>query len=224
MNLLIAEFSILAVPLFLAESSVSVGPLGIALITLFTSSLALIIPRLFDSRSKAKEVEAARKAKELELEAERLSKEQDWARQDEVAKRVEDTAIQTAAAAQLLLDRQALESLRTAEAARLLLAANERVANSTGATNERLDVIHALVNNEKTQGMYTQLNETRRGLISLREIVSLKEERGKQPSVEALAEIRATEERISKLQADILDREQQQAAIDAKKKTSKLNL
>src|SRR6185503_6664284 len=62
-------------------------------------------------------------------------KKLDYARQDAVAKKVED-------------------------AANLLRASNDKVAETTKVTNGKLDLIHTLVNSNMTAAMQSELNAT----------------------------------------------------------------
>jgi len=106
---------------------------------------------------------------------------EDYARQDEVA-------------------------AKAAEAARLLLAANERVAETAKVTNGKLDVIHTLVNSNMTAAMQAELDATIREHAMMIEVVALKQSAGHEPSVTSLAAIEATERKIAELQAALRDR------------------
>jgi len=177
-----------------------ISALTLGLFGLIMTGITTLVPLWLSNRRKTADYEEASKAKQ-----------EDWARQDAVAK-------QAAEAAKLLLDRQELDSLKTAEAARLLLAANERVAKSSGEMNEKLDVIHTLTNSKMTEEMQGRLEETQRSLASLEEIVSLKKAAGSEPSPEALGVIKNTKERITELKARLHDRFEQQKKIDAQTK------
>ncbi len=111
----------------------------------------------------------------------RKDKEQDWARQDAVA-------------------------AQAAEAAKLLLAANERVAETTATTNAKLDVIHVLVNSSMTAAMQAELDATVRELAMMGEVIELKRANGHEPSIAALAAVKTTELRIGELKATLADR------------------
>jgi len=120
----------------------------------------------------------------------RMEKREDWARQDEVARRAE-------------------------EAAELLVASNAKVAEATEQTQQKLDVIHILVNSNMTAAMQAELDATRRDLVSLREVARLNEEAGRPTSPEAAAVIEETAVRISKLDADLRDRLKQTEVAEA---------
>ena len=118
-------------------------------------------------------------------------------------------------------------SSRTAEAARLLLVANERVAASTAATNKKIDTtnetlatanenlgkikslsetIHALVNSNLTASKQAELDATKHTLSVMREMLDIKKAIGIEPTPEVLSEISGTEKRISALTAEMADR------------------
>jgi hypothetical protein len=119
----------------------------------------------------------------------RSDKREDWARQDAVAE-------------------------KAAEAAKLLLAANERVAKTAAETNGKLDVIHTLVNSNMTAAMQAELDATSRELVSLREITALKQAAGLEPTPAALAAVQATEAKIAELTAALRDRLAQTALAE----------
>lgn len=113
----------------------------------------------------------------------RADKREDWTRQDAVAE-------------------------QAASAALLLLAANERVANATKSTNEKLDVIHTLVNSNMTAAMQAELTAVEGQHAVLLEVITLKESSGASTS-EARQTARALAERIQELRATLTDRLEQ---------------
>ncbi len=119
-------------------------------------------------------------------------READYRRQDEVAERAARVADAVAK--------------RAAETARMLLAANERVTSSTNSTNQKLDVIHTLVNSNMTAALQSELDATTRELAMIREVMALKKANGLEPSPEAMAMANATEKKISELTINITDR------------------
>jgi hypothetical protein len=124
-----------------------------------------------------------------EAKIRRAEKLEDWARQDAVAD-------------------------KAAEAASLLLIENAKVAKATEATQGKLDVIHILVNSNMTAAMQSELDATRRDLVSLKEVARLNEEAGRKVSAEALAVIDETGQRIAKLDAELRDRLKQTQIAD----------
>lgn len=111
----------------------------------------------------------------------RTERAEDWARQDAVA-------------------------AQAAEAATLLLAANERVDRSTKAVRAQLQQIHVLVNSNLTAAIQAELTATEFLATALRENISKDEAAGVEPSAEALGNVRAVDERVAELRAQIDDR------------------
>jgi hypothetical protein len=111
------------------------------------------------------------------------------------AERVEDYARQDAVAA------------KTAEAARLLLAANERVAAQSAeadrATQAKLDQIHSLVDGNLTEAQEREVNAMRVMLASMREVVALSRKLGLVPAPDSLRQIESTEARIGVLEGNL---------------------
>jgi hypothetical protein len=119
----------------------------------------------------------------------RRDKEQDYARQDAVA-------------------------AQAAEAARLLLESNEKAAEGVSETNQKLDVIHTLVNSNMTAAMESELGALTRELAMMREVIGLKEAAGRKPTPEALKEIERGRDKIAEVQAMLEDRRKQQEIIN----------
>lgn len=117
------------------------------------------------------------------------AQKKDWARQDQLIERTETTAA-------------------------LLLAANERVAQGTKVTNDKLDVIHTLVNSNMTAAMQAEHDATVRELAMMREVIALHRADGREPNVESLAAIDSTEHRIAELKASLADRLTQAKAVE----------
>ena len=120
----------------------------------------------------------------------RRDKLEDWARQDAVA-------------------------AQAAAAAELLLAANERVASGTKVTNDKLDVIHTLVNSSMTAAVQAEHDATVRELAMMREVVALHRAAGREVSGESLAAIAATESKIAELKTTLADRLAQSKIVEA---------
>jgi uncharacterized membrane protein len=110
----------------------------------------------------------------------------DWARQDAVAAEAKAAAAKVAAQLQVV---------------------DQRVAEKADATNDKLDVIHTLVNSNMTAAMQAELDAIRREIVMMREVVALNLAAGRQPTVEALAAIEATQVKITTLEAQLADRE-----------------
>jgi hypothetical protein len=104
-------------------------------------------------------------------------------------------------------DRMAAEARAAAEeVANQLQVVNKRVNTTAEETNGKLDVIHTLVNSNMTAAMQAELDAIRREIVMMREVVALNLAAGREPTVGALAEIEATDEKIRKLEVQIADR------------------
>jgi hypothetical protein len=130
----------------------------------------------------------------------------DYERQDKVARAAERTAVDLIASQKRIAD-------QAAEAAALLLAANERVARTAQVTNGKLDVIHTLVNSNMTAAMQSEYDATVRELAMMREVLALKQAAGGAPGAEALTAITATEVKLAELAAALEDRARAAARI-----------
>lgn len=126
---------------------------------------------------------------------------EDWARQDTVAARVEAVAD------------------RAAEAARVLLVANERVAEQAAAdaaeVSGKLGQIHELVNSSLTAQMEEAAAALSQQAVLMREVVALNRAAGREPSTEALDAIDAIDARVAELQARLTDRAKSTKIADA---------
>lgn len=133
------------------------------------------------------------------------SRREEWARQDEVAKRAADAV--------------ATRERDAADAAAKLLASNVEVARIAKATAEnvdtKLDVIHVLVNSNLTELLRQQLIANELLLVALREIVALHQANGRDPSAETLTAITETENKIAELKLALADRTKATQIADA---------
>ncbi len=107
-------------------------------------------------------------------------KQLDWKREDDVAEKAR-------------------------EAAKLLLAANERVARNAEITNGKLDVIHTLVNSQMTSAMESELTACIAQEALMMEIIDIKGGKSNHSPKheEALAELGL---KISELKSKLGDR------------------
>jgi len=132
-------------------------------------------------------------------------------------------------------DRDDKVAAKAAEAARLLLAAQQEsiartdavaahVAAATASTDGKLDAIHTLVNSDMTAARQSELDQTRVTLVMLRKVVALDHAAGREPSDADLATIETTEARIEELQAILADRLAQQQAVEAEARAARLAL
>lgn len=137
-------------------------------------------------------------------------------REDRLAdyKRQDDVAAKAAQAAADLVKSQKVISDQAAEAAELLLAANERVATTASITNDKLDVIHTLVNSNMTAAMQSEFDATVRELAMMKEVINLKGAAGLSPTPEALSAVTSTEAKLQELAAALNDRAQASIRIN----------
>lgn len=117
-------------------------------------------------------------------------------------------------------DRQAAIDKEERDYARQDLVA-ERVERSTQMTLRKLGdvedlgkVTHALVNSDKTAQMKDQRDGWIVTLALMREVISLKEQSGKEPTADAALAVEALSTRIATLDSQIADRLAQQLAAE----------
>lgn len=122
----------------------------------------------------------------------RESKAQDYARQDAVA-------------------------AKAAEAAELLLAANERVARQTLEASAKLDQIHELVNSNLSAQMMEAHAALLQQAVLMREVVALHKASGRNASSSAMEAIHIIESRAAELGAQLNDRAKATRIADAVK-------
>ena len=127
---------------------------------------------------------AARKAKSAEDIQRRLEKQEDYERQDLVAKRAEN-------------------------AARALEKSQAVIADAVAGTDGKLNAIHTLVNSHLTGALQAELGATEREVEMMRMVVTLKKQVGAKPSATALDAIKSTDERIKELRQIIKERLEQ---------------
>lgn len=90
--------------------------------------------------------------------------------------------------------------------AKRLQEATERAASKAQETNNKLDVIHTLVNSNLTAAMQSEHDAIVRELAMIYEVIDLKKKAGHKPTVEALAAVKSTETRLSELHEQIAER------------------
>lgn len=121
-----------------------------------------------------------------------------------------------------LLANQTKVADKAAEAAALLLEANERVARQTAeadsATQGQLREIHGLVNSNLTAAMRAEYEAVAQQLVVMRELAALRAEVGQEPSMEARSAIQSIEARVAELHANLGDRLEATRAAEAQKR------
>jgi hypothetical protein len=126
-------------------------------------------------------------------------------------KRQDDVALKAAAVAEAVHQ----VAIQTREAARLLVESNADVASTARSTNEKLDVIHVLVNSKVTVLVEQAHTASVLALAAMIDLVDLKKKHGEEPSVADLAEISSTRRRIAELSLTMLDRTEAAASTQA---------
>jgi len=111
-------------------------------------------------------------------------KAQDWARQDEVARRAEATA---------------------AEAKKAV----DQVVVAAKVMDGKLDAIHTLGNSGVVAGLQRELDDSETKLVMMKEIIGLRESSGQQPQEGSQAGIVAIEKKIKILKSDLEERARQ---------------
>lgn len=91
---------------------------------------------------------------------------------------------------------------------------DEKITNKLKANELQLNRIHLLVNSSLTIAKKAEYDALVRELISLRELISFKEETGKKPDPQTLAYIDEAVEKIAELKQELEDREEVQKQVD----------
>jgi hypothetical protein len=122
-------------------------------------------------------------------------------------------------------DRDDQVAAKAAEAARLLLAAQQEsiartdavadhVAASTSVTTAKLEVIHTLVNSTLTAALLAALDASRSELVTLLKMADMQRAHGDDPSEDELASITVLRRKVGELSAAMQEREAQTRAAD----------
>jgi len=97
--------------------------------------------------------------------------------------------------------REDIVAEKAAEAAKLLLAENKKVAASAKEASGKLDAIHILVNSNMTAAMEAQLVALQGQLVVMNRLAKIED-----PTVNEQAAINAVEKQIAELTATVRDR------------------
>lgn len=106
--------------------------------------------------------------------------------------------------------RQDAVAKKAAEAVQAML-------NAATDTNEKLDVIHVLVNSTLTAAMRSELEAISQVLTTLQENIALSRAAGKEPDEQRMIQVKTVSDRIVELRAVLTDRAAQQAKVEAMK-------
>ncbi len=144
-----------------------------------------------------------------------LEREEDFARQDAVAKKADEVAIQAANAARLLRDAQQVTIQATEKVAEATKEVARTAAISAAETHTQLNQIHTMVNSNLTAAWQSDLDQAKATLAVMREMAALKRSSGVDITPESLAAVASTEARIAELEATLADRLLQMKSVEA---------
>lgn len=107
------------------------------------------------------------------------------------------------------------------EVARRLLRSNADVARQAkvahAETTSALNAIHTLVNSNLTSAQHRELDASRAMLAAMREVITLKEDRGVPVAPETIDAVKRAEMRIAELARDLIHKQQQTDIADAQR-------
>jgi len=160
----------------------------------------------------------------------RMDKREDRAREDLVAERLRVSQTEARdAAAKLALQQQDMVD-KTSEAAELLLASNDKVAQVAKETNDTtisarselagkidglkgdLKEVHTLVNSNLTKVTVALFEAVEAKLIYMREMADTAKRLGQEPSPALAADIQKTAIKLEELRAELGERQRQNSA------------
>jgi hypothetical protein len=196
--------------------------LGATLLTSVQAVVTLGIMGWITSRKEKRDAERAIEAAKASAELKRIEKEEDYARQDLVAKRVadaakeiKDVANKAADAAALLVQAQKDTIARTDEVARLASESDTRIAEQLHIVIEGNQKIHTLVNSDMTAARTSERDAVKLTLIALRKVQAMSEKLGLPVTQDELEAIATAEGRIMDLDQILADRLAAQHKVDA---------
>jgi hypothetical protein len=197
---------------------VGLTPLHIAMIAfaqiVFLALITWASTAYKDSKDAQRSIAAATAAAKIKSD----ERQEDWARQDQVAERAVDAAKKVADEiahrADLLLQAQKETIARTDEVARMAAVANAQVQSQLTAIDEQGKKIHILVNSDMTAARTNERDQTRLTLLALKRVQMLSENLGLVISDEELKAIDVAEKRITELDRILADRHAAQLAVE----------
>jgi hypothetical protein len=180
-------------------------------IALFASVTAPIMLNALNTRNASRERDrlwAREDDKAREAAAQRAA---DIARQNQVAKRAEE-------AAALLAEATARAAAKAEDARVALIASNETVAKiakeAAHSTDQKLDVIHRLVNSQLLVAMKAEFDSTVRLSVVLKELIAVNKAAGIAPTAESAELLATTDARIAELASQVQEREKLSRAVE----------
>ena len=125
----------------------------------------------------------------------------DYARQDEVADRLERAAMAS--------------RIRLEEVARLAAETAATQAATAVVTDSKLNVIHTLVNSQLSAALQNELDGLVREVAVIRELIELKRANGKEPTSDSLTILAASDSKIIELRQTLDNRAKETAKAAA---------
>jgi hypothetical protein len=195
-------------------TSVNLSPVMLAIVALAQILLLSIVTGIITARKERRDSERISEAAKLAAKIKSDEKQEDWARQDEVAKRVEEAATQAAAAAKLLLASQEATVAATKEVARLAAESDVKVMEGLAMIQQGNEKIHILVNSDMTAARTAERDAVKLTLIALKRVQVMSEKLGLQFTKDEKDDITGFEKRIIELDHILADRLAAQRRLD----------
>jgi len=191
----------------MANAISGIDPGTVALVVAILAFLGTVVNPWLAAR-------AQRAEKVVEADLAEKAKKADWARQDEVAKRVEAAAVEIKERGELLI-------ASNAEKERMAAERDTHLLGELSKLDAKADTIHTLVNSEMTAARQELLDGKRLMLVALKKVIVTNRTNGVEPTPEDEKEIEETESSILKLERILADRLVQQRKADADAKAAK---
>jgi len=138
---------------------------------------------------------------------------EDWKRQDEVARKVEEAATRAAEVAvevKATAGRAEVVAQRAESAVENAQETQHAIVAQGAATAQKLDVIHTLVNSNLMAAVQGEYDANVERLATLLELIDLKRANGREPSPETLEAVTVVQARLANLRVNLAERQQQQ--------------
>lgn len=155
----------------------------------------------------------------------RQEKEEDYARQDDVAEKAATTAARLLESQRVLVEKATEATAVADEAARVLRINTAKAAEAAKATSDKLvevantaNVIHTLVNSTLTAAKQAEYNATASKLASLQAVAAMRKQFSLTVDEGAVVEIEDTKKMLTQLGADLADRAKQADTVAAQQK------
>jgi hypothetical protein len=196
-------------------ATVAVSPVTIGLIALMPPILLAGLQGWMQSRKDKRDAERLIAAAQATALLKKEEREEDYARQDLVAKRVADAAAEVRVVAQRAAD----AAIRLEEAQKETISRTDEVARIAAENDrhisEKLSEIHTLVNSDMTAARTAERDGAKLLVLALKRLVA-----GGHGTPQEEEEIVRVEKRIEELGQILADRNAAQAKVDADAKAA----